>query len=173
MEREVRSNKTKSMVKMAIMIAMVYLATFFIKIPSINGYTHLGDCMIFLSVLILGTKRGAVAGGIGAALSDYLGGYMMWVIPTFFIKALMALVMGIIAETVLTNWRFGWIIGAVVGGIVQIIGYTLVKFPLFGMAVGLTELPMLTLQTVSGVVIAAVLVSLLKESGIIKRMKEF
>ncbi len=173
MEREVRSNKTKSMVKMAIMIAMVYLATFFIKIPSINGYTHLGDCMIFISVLILGTKRGAVAGGVGAALADYLGGYMMWVIPTFFIKALMALVMGIITEKVFTKWRFGWIIGAVAGGITQIIGYTLAKFPLFGMAVAFTELPVLILQTVSGVVIAAILVSLLKESGIITRIKEF
>ena len=172
MEREVRSNKTKTMVKMAIMIAMVYLATFFIKIPSINGYTHLGDCMIFLSVLILGTKRGAVAGGIGAALADYLGGYMVWVIPTFCIKALMALVMGIITEKVFPKLRFGWIIGAVCGGLTQILGYTLVKFPLFGAAVAITEDPVLTLQTVSGVILAAILVSLLKESGIIKRIKE-
>ena len=88
METELRSSKTKVMIKMAIMIALIYLATFFIKIPSINGYTHLGDCMIFLSVLILGTKRGALAGGIGAALADYLGGYIIWVIPTFFIKIL-------------------------------------------------------------------------------------
>lgn len=172
MEREIRSNKTKSMVKMAVMIAMVYLATFFIKVPSINGYTHLGDCMIFLSVLILGTKRGAVAGGIGAALSDYLGGYMIWVIPTFFIKGIMALIMGVMTEKIFPKLRFGWIIGAAVGGIIQIAGYTLIKFPLFGVAAAFAEVPGLTLQTVSGVILAAVLVSLLKESGIIKRIRE-
>lgn len=172
METEVRSSKTKTMVKMAVMIAMVYLATFLIKVPSINGYTHLGDCMIFLSVLILGSKKGALAGGIGAALSDYLGGYMIWVIPTFAIKALMALAMGIITERILDKWRFGWIVGAVAGGIVQIVCYTLIKFPLFGAAVALAELPALILQTISGVVLAAVLVSLLKESGIIKKLRE-
>lgn len=172
METELRRNKTKTMVKMAVMIALVYLATFFIKIPSINGYTHLGDCMIFLSVLILGTKRGAVAGGIGAALSDYLGGYIVWVIPTFFIKMIMACIMGIVTEKVFPKLRFGWIIGAVLGGAVQITLYTLVKVPLFGAGAAIAELPMLTLQTISGIVIASVLVSLLKESGIISKVKQ-
>lgn len=172
METELRKNKTKVIVKMAVMIALVYLATFFIKIPSITGYTHLGDCMIFLAVLILGTKRGAVAGGIGAALADYLGGYMMWVVPTLLIKMIMALTMGIVTEKVFPKLRFGWIIGAVLGGAAQIILYTLVKVPLFGMGVAVTQLPMLTLQTVSGIVIAAILVSLLKESGIINKIRE-
>lgn len=172
MEQEAISFKTKTMVKMGIMIAMVYLARFFIKIPSINGYVHLGDCMIFLSVLILGRKRGAIAGGIGASLADYLGGYVVWVIPTFFIKFIMAFAMGTIAEKVFPKLRFGWIIGAVVGGVIQITGYTLVRFPLFGSAVAFTELPMLIVQTVSGIILAAVLVSILKESGVIGRIKE-
>lgn len=85
---------------MAIIIAMVYLAVFFIKILSINGYTHLGDCMIFLSVLILGTKRGAVVGGIGVALANCLGGYMIWVIPIFCIRELMAMVMRVYRKSI-------------------------------------------------------------------------
>ena len=172
METELRSSKTKVMIKMAIMIALIYLATFFIKIPSINGYTHLGDCMIFLSVLILGTKRGALAGGIGAALADYLGGYIIWVIPTFFIKILMASIMGIITEKVFPKLKFGWIIGAVLGGIAQITAYTLVKVPLFGLGLAVAELPMLTLQTVSGIVIASILVSILNESVIVSKVRK-
>ena len=66
--------KTKDLTKMSIMAALVFLATYFIKIPSINGYTHLGDCMIFLSVLILGWRKGALAGGMGAALADLFRG---------------------------------------------------------------------------------------------------
>ena len=55
---------------------------------------HIGDSMIFLSVLMLGGKRGAVAGGIGAALADVVSGYTIWAVPTLICKAAMALVMG-------------------------------------------------------------------------------
>ena len=78
----------KDITKIGIFAALVYLATFFLKIPSVNGYTHLGDAFIFLAVIIMGYKRGALAGAIGGALSDILGGYLIWVIPTFFIKSI-------------------------------------------------------------------------------------
>lgn len=164
--------KTKDLTKMSIMAALVFLATYFIKIPSINGYTHLGDCMIFLSVLILGWRKGALAGGMGAALADLLGGYMQWVIPTFFIKSIMAMIMGLMTEKLFPNLRFGWLIGASVGGIFQIIAYTFVRMLLYGKALGITELPMLTLQTVSGVGLALVLVTTLLESNVITKLKE-
>lgn len=164
--------RTKDLTKMAIMSALVYLGTYFIKIPSINGYTHLGDCMIFVAILILGWRKGALAGGIGAALADLLGGYMQWVIPTLFIKAIMAAIMGLMTEKLFPNLRFGWVIGASVGGIFQVIGYTLVRMLLYGKALGITELPMLTLQTVSGVALAFVFVTTLSEANVIKRLKE-
>lgn len=164
--------KTKDLTKMAIMAAMVYLATYFIKIPSPNGYTHLGDCMIFISVLILGWKKGALAGGIGAALSDFLGGYIQWVIPTFFIKAIMAVIMGVIAEKLFLKSRLGWIAGAIVGGLFQVFGYTFVKVPLFGKAYAMATLPTLTGQTISGIVMAFVLVTTLAQSGAIRKLKE-
>ena len=75
--------------------------------------------MIFLSVLILGTRKGALAGGIGAALSDLLGGYMHWVIPTFIIKYIMATVMGLFIDKIMPNRKGNWLIGSIVGGIVH------------------------------------------------------
>ncbi|TJX15164.1 ECF transporter S component [Tissierella creatinini] len=83
--------KTKDITKVAIMSSLIFVATYLFKIPTLAGYTHLGDCMIFISVLILGRKKGALAGGIGAAIADFLGGYMHWVLPTFFIKLVMGL----------------------------------------------------------------------------------
>lgn len=168
---EKKKVKTKDLTKMAMMGALVFLATYFIKIPSINGYTHLGDCMIFISVLILGWRKGALAGGVGAALADFLGGYMQWVILTFFIKAIMAIIMGLITEKLFPKLRFGWIIGAVTGGIFQVVGYTLVKIPLFGMAYAITELPVLTMQTISGIVLAFIIITSLAESGTIRKLK--
>ena len=164
--------KTKDLTKMGLMAALVFFGTFFIKIPSISGYTHLGDCMIFVSVLILGWRKGAVAGGLGAALADLLGGYTQWIIPTLFIKAIMAMIMGMITEKLFPNLRFGWLIGATVGGIFQIVGYTFVRILLYGTAMGFVELPMLILQTVSGVALSLVLVTSLLQTNIINKLKE-
>ena len=169
---QVNQINIKDITKMSIMAAFVYLATYFIKIPSIDGYTHLGDSMIFLSVLILGWRKGAVAGGIGAAFADLLGGYTQWIIPTLFIKAIMAMIMGVIMEKLFPNLKHGWLIGAAVGGIFQVIAYTLVRILLYGMSMGFVELPMLALQSVSGVVLAAILVTTLLETNVIKKLKE-
>lgn len=161
--------KVKQLVYSALLTALVCVATFMIKVPSINGYTHLGDCMIFISVIILGTRKGALAGGTGAALADLLGGYSQWVLPTFFIKAIMALVMGTITEKLFPKFKYGWVLGAIIGGILQIIGYTLVKIPMYGMAYAIAGLPVVTLQTLNGIVIALVIVASLSKSGILRK----
>lgn len=165
-------NKTKTITTTALMAALVCLATYLIKIPSLHGYTHLGDCMIFISVLTLGTKRGAIAGGLGAALADFLGGYMIWIVPTFFIKAIMAILMGLICEKLLKNHKYGWIIGSIIGGMSQIILYTLVKFPLFGSAYAISGLVSLSFQTISGIVLSIIIVTALTKSKIISTVKE-
>lgn len=71
------TEKTNKLVLTALMVCLVLLATYIIKIPSpfTQGYVHLGDTMIFLSVLLLGKKGGAAAAGLGSALADLLGGY--------------------------------------------------------------------------------------------------
>ena len=164
--------KTRDLTKLAIMSSLVFVATYSFKIPTLTGYTHLGDCMIFISVLILGRNKGALAGGIGAAIADFLGGYMHWVIPTFFIKLGMGLIVGLFSEEILNKHRYGWIIGAISGGVFQIIAYTLVKIPMAGWTYAISSLLTLIGQTISGIVIASVLVSTLLSSNTIKKLKE-
>ena len=62
------TEKTNKLVLTALMVCLVLLATYIIKIPSpfTQGYVHLGDTMIFLSVLLLGKKGGAAAAGLGS-----------------------------------------------------------------------------------------------------------
>ena len=55
---------TKEITKIAMMAALVFIAIYSLKVPSLHGYTHLGDCMIFISVLLLGGKKGSIAGGM-------------------------------------------------------------------------------------------------------------
>jgi len=89
---------TKRMVYTALMTALVFVSTYAIQIrvPFTGGYIHLGDSMVFLSGLLLGPLFGAFAAGVGSAFADLLGGYTMWIIPTFLIKALMAGLVGVI-----------------------------------------------------------------------------
>ena len=91
-----RAEKTNRLVMVALMVCLVMIATLSIRIPSpfTQGYVHLGDTMIFLSVLLLGKKGGAVAAGLGSALADVLGGYAAYAPWTLLIKALMAIIMG-------------------------------------------------------------------------------
>ena len=87
----------------AAMAALVFLGTYIFKIPTISGYVHLGDCMILLTVALFGMKKGAIAGAIGGGLSDFIGGYFYWVVPTLLIKCMWAIVMGLIMHKVLKD----------------------------------------------------------------------
>ena len=80
-----------------LMTALIFILTFIIKIPVpyTAGYIHLGDSMIFLSVIAVGPFYGAFAAGIGSMFADIAGGYAQYAIPTLIIKSSMALVMGL------------------------------------------------------------------------------
>ena len=154
--------QTKDIAIEGMMITLVFLGTFYFKIPSLFGYTHLGDSMIILSVCLLGTKKGAFAGALGAGLADLLGGYTAWVIPTMTIKAIWVLVMGAISFKLLKGCKYNLWIGAFIGAIFHITLYTLIKFPMFGVAYAISSLPLLTLQTLSGIIIGNCIYSLIK-----------
>ncbi|MBR2548096.1 MAG: ECF transporter S component [Eubacterium sp.] len=90
-----------------LMAALVMAATSFFKIPvpATNGYVHLGDAFVFLSVLILGRRNGTLAAATGSGLADLIGGYAHWVPWTFAIKGLMAFAFGTIL--IVINKRTG------------------------------------------------------------------
>lgn len=89
--------KTKKLVFASIFIALVFIATSIIKIPiSVGfGYVHLGDSVVMLAGMLLGPIYGAVSSAFGSALADYAGGYAMYMIPTFIVKGLLALLVGL------------------------------------------------------------------------------
>jgi uncharacterized membrane protein len=99
--------QTKKLTYTGIMTALVFIATFAIRIPIpfTDGYVHLGDCMIFLAALLLGWKYGAFAAGVGSMLADLLGGYPHWALPTLVIKALMALLVALAINLVKTRGK--------------------------------------------------------------------
>ena len=85
--------KVKKLTLGGVLAALVFVLTYFPKVPVpvTGGYIHLGDGAIFLASMLLGPLSIAAA-AIGSALSDLVGGYIPYVLPTLVIKGLMALV---------------------------------------------------------------------------------
>ena len=98
-----KNDKTFQLVMTAMFIALTAVSILFIRvpIPFTQGYVHLGDAVIFLGILVLGWRYGAIAAGIGGAMGDLLGGFAIWAPWTFAIKGLMAVIIGLILSAVI------------------------------------------------------------------------
>lgn len=103
-----REEKTKLLTYSALLMGLTLAATILIRIPipATQGYVHFGDTILMLSVLILGKKRGALAGAIGMAAADILGGYAIFAPATFVAKMIMGLLIGITIEKI-SEFRTG------------------------------------------------------------------
>ena len=84
--------KTLKLTYTAMLTAMVCVATMLIRIPTMVGYTNLGDGFILLSAFLFGPFYGAVAGGIGSMLADILSGYAFYAPATLVNKGLIAVI---------------------------------------------------------------------------------
>lgn len=74
----------------SLLAAMTTVLTYYIKIPSMNGYIHIGDSVIYLAACLLPTPLAMLTGAIGGMAADFLGGYTVYAVHTFIIKSLIA-----------------------------------------------------------------------------------
>lgn len=93
-----QNKKIENLVMTGLLMALITVVTAIlpIPVPFTSGYIHLGDSMIFLAVIILGWKRGAIAAAFGSAFADLFLGFVYWAPWTFVIKGGMALILGLI-----------------------------------------------------------------------------
>lgn len=163
---QTKSN-TYKIVLTALMMCLIMIAILFVRIPIpfTQGYVHLGDAMIFLSVLLLGWKYGALASALGGMLGDLVGGFAMWAPWTFALKGIMALILGFAVTAISKNenitrakYLAGEIAGMIAAGIVMVIGYYLAEGIMYGNWVApVMGIPWNIGQFAVGMVIAVVL----------------
>ena len=77
-----------------IFAAFVFIGTE-LHIPTAIGFMNLGDAVIFLAAYLIGPAA-ILPAAIGSALGDLLAGYPIYIVPTFVIKGLMALITALI-----------------------------------------------------------------------------
>lgn len=158
----------------ALFTAMVVLMTSIIKIPTpaTQGYLNFGDVMVLLTAILLGKKYGAVAGGIGSALADLLGGYASFAVFTLIIKGIEGYIAGLLA------YRMGkrpsttrLVIAAAIGGTWMVLGYFLAESLMMGPKAALGEVPMNFIQAGAGIIVSIPIAKALLNTDMFKDYK--
>jgi uncharacterized membrane protein len=148
---------TKKVVLNGMMIALVFLATYFTKIPipATQGYFNLGDTVIMVAAVLLGKKSGMVVGAVGSLIADIAGGYYLFAPLTLLVKGFEGYTVGIIAAHA-EGEKAGEarkILAVAVGAVVMAFGYFIgeayflgIFDSTFGLTAAVTELPLNLIQ---------------------------
>ncbi len=156
-------DRLRKIIISALFAALTFCATFVIKIPTpTGGYVHLGDSIVLLSGWLLGPVFGSLSAALGSALSDLIGGYSTYILPTFIIKGLMALLAWLMVRVVGKRSLVSIVLSGVISGTVMVAGYYLVEaiFLGYGFAGALVSVVPNIVQAVFGVISATVLHSI-------------
>ncbi|MGB3367325.1 MAG: ECF transporter S component [Acidaminobacteraceae bacterium] len=138
MDTKSNVSKTKDLVVNGLLIAIVFVATYFIQIRlpiSVNGgLIHLGNVALFSIAIVFGPKKGAIAGAFGMGLFDILSGWISWAPFTFIIRGVMGYLIGYFAfkgkkagKPLLYS-----IVGMLIASVFMILGYYLTEVILYG-----------------------------------------
>lgn len=114
----------------SLLAAMTTVLTYYIKIPTINGYIHVGDSAIYIAACLLPTPLAMLTGALGGMFADLLGGYTMYALPTFIIKALLAVAFTSTAKKIV-NKRNALATG--IGAIITVVGYYIAEVVIVAM----------------------------------------
>lgn len=166
-----KQNQTASHVQRlalgGLMAALVCVATSFLKlpVPVTQGYIHLGDAFVLVSAAILGPV-GVAAAAIGSMLADLLGGYFQYLLPTFVIKGMVALVAFVGLKASKPFW-VEWLV-LIIAEAVMVLGYFLAECLMYGAASAAGAVLPNVMQGLGGVVIGALLIPVFRQ--VLKRI---
>jgi uncharacterized membrane protein len=119
------SSKTKQLVFAALGIALVFICTVFVNVrlpvAANGGLIHLGNVPLFIIAILYGRWMGALAGGIGMALFDVVGGWFLWAPFTLVIVGLMGYTVGAICEK--NRTLTAYVLALVAACLIKVVGY--------------------------------------------------
>ena len=151
-------NSYKNYVFAAMFASLILMGTMFFKVPSVNGYVHIGDSFIYLASAFLPMPFSILAAGIGAGLADLLLGYVTYVPFTFVVKALMAVCFSNKSEKFLSKRN---LVAFVAASIVNIVGYYFVEVIMYPQAGGMAATLVYALQTIPGNAVQSITASVI------------
>lgn len=155
---------TRTITFTALFTGLVFLATRFLAFPSPipPAYINLGDSVIIVCAVLLGSKAGLFAGAVGSTLADIaFGGASIFAPITFVVKGLEGFIVGIIARKKTTR---SIILASVIGVTIMVAGYFLGAWLVlslfddrFGIIFAVSQLPFDGIQAVANGVLGILL----------------
>jgi uncharacterized membrane protein len=117
-----------------------------VPIPGTGGYLNFGDIAVIFCGLFLGKKYGALAGGVGSALADIIGGFFIYAPITLVAKGLEGFLAGAIGDRKLTIFLLP------LAGLSMVAVYFIAELFLPGVGLGaaLSEVPFNLIQAFVG-----------------------
>ena len=115
-------SKINKIVMAGLFIALVYLATAFIRIPYPDatgaGQIHTGTAVVFIISVVFGPKMGAVS-SLGMVLFNLTSPLVLWAPINVIVRPVMALIFGSISHLRGAGGRKIWLnaVAAVAGGV--------------------------------------------------------
>ena len=150
-----KTNKLRRLTVAALLSALTFCATLFLKLPFLNGYIHLGDCFVLLGGWLIGPLYAFLSAGLGSALADLAAGYPVYIPATFVIKGLMACLAALLCRTKASLLRR--IVSALLAEAAMVLGYFLYEWALYGLGGALPAITGNLLQASGGLVISLLL----------------
>lgn len=152
---------TRELTLMGLLVAIVFVMTYYIQIRlpiAVNGgLIHMGNVALFTVALVLGKKRGAMAGAFGMTLFDILSGWGAWAPYTFVVRGVMGYIIGGVSDSKGNNGKSmvfnGLAIG--LGSLWMIVGYYVSEVIMYGnWTAPMTSIPGNLIQLAIGAIVA-------------------
>lgn len=170
-----QKSSTNSIVFIGLFAALTVLGTM-IKIPMPTGaFAHLGNSVLLLAVLLIGYKKGALAGGLGFAIFDVLNGFAAeapyFILESFIVGGAAALAILFFRQNIDTIWKV--VVVAIATGIAKIV-MTQLKNTVMGLLAGadfnvafasaLSKIPATLINVVTTIIIVTLVYFPLKKA---------
>jgi len=147
-------SRTHKIAMAGIFTAVVFLATYLLRLPAPTGYVNLGDSVILLAVVWMG-KPSVIPAAVGSALADLLS-YPIYTPATLIIKSAMALAAVAILK-ITKSHRAGRLIAFLLAELIMVAGYFLYDMLIYGSAGALVNLVGNAGQAVVSIILALLL----------------
>lgn len=168
------------MILASLFAAMVTVLTCYIKIPTHNGYVHIGDGVIYIAACLLPAPLAMFCGALGGMFADLLGGYTVYALPSFIIKALLVLPFYRKSKKIIEKRN---IFAAIIGIAITVLGYFIADAVIFSLSGGsilspapwaaaLYDIPSNLIQSAASFAVFTALGAALDKANVKKKLSE-
>lgn len=109
--------------------AFIFLGTYILSFPMVNGYLNMGDGIILISAVILGPFA-AIPAALGSMLADLVAGFAIYAPFTFLVKGLVGFIPALLLRKKKLTLKT-LILPFILGELIMVSGYFLADTLLF------------------------------------------